>query len=357
MRNSVGAVVRGCTASGASVDDMAQRWLASEFGGPEVLSLEDFEVAAPGPGEVTVEVRAAGMNPTDFKRFGGHYGADPSMLPVYPGSELAGVITAIGPGTTIASGGGAVGDEVLAFRVRGGYATALTLPAADVFAKPATLDFPEAANLLLVGTTAADALNVIGVGAGDTFLIHGASGAVGVSAIQQARLLGARVIGTASERNFALLEHFGAEPVAYGDGLEQRIRDLAPDGVVAALDAVGTDEAVQVSLALVSDRDRIVTIAAAPKAKEFGFTAIGSTNPVSATYRDSVRAQLVDLAASGELVVPLARTFPFTEAVAALELLRSGHPGGKLALITGGAIASRERIPAHERSRRGTGLI
>jgi NADPH:quinone reductase-like Zn-dependent oxidoreductase len=312
---------------------MAQRWLASEFGGPEVLTLEDFEVEAPGPGEVTVEVRAIGMNPSDFKSFAGYYGTDPSMLPVHPGSELAGVISAIGAGTTIASGGGAVGDEVLAFRVSGAYASALTLPAASVFAKPESLDFPEAANLLLVGATASDALNVLGVGAGDTFLVHGASGAVGVSAIQQARLLGARVIGTASEQNFAVLERFGAEPVAYGDGLEQRIRELAPDGVDAALDAVGTDEAVQVSLAFVSDRDRIVTIAAAPKAKEFGFKAIGRGNPASASYRDTVRGHLITLAAEGKLVVPVARTFPFAEAVAALELLKAGHPGGKLALI------------------------
>ncbi|MCU1525057.1 MAG: Alcohol dehydrogenase GroES domain protein [Microbacteriaceae bacterium] len=312
---------------------MAQRWLASEFGGPEVLTLEDFEVAAPGPGEVTVEVRAVGINPTDFKRFAGYYGSDPSMLPVYPGTELAGVISAIGAGTTIASGGGAVGDEVLAFRVKGAYATAVTLPAADVFAKPTTLDFPQAANLLLVGATASDALNVTGVGAGDTLLVHGASGAVGVSAIQQARLLGARVIGTASEQNFAVLEHFGAEPVAYGDGLEQRVRDLAPGGVDAALDTVGTDEAVQVSLAVVSNRDRIVTIAAAPKAKEFGFMAIGGGSPASAIYRDSVRGRLITLAAEGKLVVPVARTFPFAEAVAALQLLKSGHPGGKLALI------------------------
>ncbi|WP_354569635.1 NADP-dependent oxidoreductase [Glaciihabitans sp. UYNi722] len=312
---------------------MAQRWLASQFGGPEVLTLEEFEVRPPGPGEVTIEVRAVGVNPTDYKRFGGAYGTNPSTLPIYPGSEIAGVISAIGPDATIASGNGAVGDEVLAFRVDGGYASAVTVPAADVFAKPSNLDFAEAANLFLVGATAADALTVTGVGAGDVILIHGASGAVGVSAIQQAVLLGARVIGTASEKNFGLLESFGAEPVAYGEGLEQRVRDLAPQGVDAAIDTVGTDEAVGVSLAVVSDRNRIVTIAAAPKAKEFGFRAIGGAAPESAAYRDSIRAQLVALAAQGKLVVPLARTFPLTEAVAALELLKSGHPGGKIALV------------------------
>ena len=315
------------------MDSMAQRWIAREFGGPDVLTLEEFEVPAPGPGEVTIDVRAVGVNPTDFKRVAGFYGADPSILPIYPGSEVAGVISEIGPDTTIASGAGAVGDEVLAFRISGGYASAITVAASNVFAKPSTLDFPSAANLLLVAATASDALHVTSVAAGDTLLIHGASGAVGVSAIQQAKLLGARVIGTASKHNFELLEHFGAEPVAYGDGLERRVRELAPDGVDAAFDTAGTDEAVQVSLALVRDRDRIVTVAAAPKAKEFGFKAIGGASKESAAYRDSVRAQLIDLAAEGKLQVPVARTFTLEEAPAALALLKGGHPGGKLALV------------------------
>jgi NADPH:quinone reductase len=171
------------------------------------------------------------------------------------------------------------------------------------------------------------------VGEGDTVLIHGASGAVGISAIQQAKLLGARVIGTASERNFDELRRFGAEPVAYGDGLEERVRALAPQGIDVAFDTVGTQEATDVSLALVADRSRIVTIAAAPRAKEHGFIAIGGAMPASIIYREQVRPRLVQLAAEGKLVVPIARTFPLDEAVEALELLKSGHPGGKLALI------------------------
>jgi NADPH2:quinone reductase len=249
------------------------------------------------------------------------------------GFEAAGVITAVGPNTRIASGEGAIGDEVLGYRVSGAYASALTVPARDVFAKPANLSFAAAANLLLAGATASELVHVTGVAAGETVLVHGASGAVGVSVIQQAKLLGARVIGTASEQNFSVVEGFGAEPVAYGNGLLQRVRQLAPHGVDAALDTVGTDEAVQVSLAVVGDLGRIVTIAAANQAAEHGFRMIGASMPASAAYRNSIRSDLIQLTADGALVVPVARTFPLTDAIAALQLLKSEHPGGKLALI------------------------
>jgi NADPH:quinone reductase-like Zn-dependent oxidoreductase len=201
-----------------------------------------------------------------------------------------------------------------------------------VFAKPASLAFGEAANLLLAGCTASEMLHVTGVGEGDTILVHGASGAVGVSVLQQAALLGATVVGTASETNFETVRRFGGEPVAYGDGLEERVRELTPDGVVAALDCVGTDEAVDVSLALVAARERIVTIAAAERAKAEGFRAIAGTMPASQAYRDSVRARLVRLGGERKLVVPIARTFRLAEALRATELLIGGHPGGKLVL-------------------------
>jgi NADPH:quinone reductase len=307
-----------------------RRWVAADFGGPEVLKQVDVEVPAPGPGEVTIQVRAVGMNPADFKRFAA--GDDRSVLPMPVGYEVAGVIRAIGPDTEIGSGGGAVGDEVLAFRISGGYATAVTVPADKVFAKPPSLDFPAAANLLLAGTTAADMLHVTDVAAGETILVHGASGAVGVSVLQQAKLLGGRAVGTASEKNFDTVRRFGGVPVAYGDGLLDRVREAAPEGIAAALDTVGTDEAVDVSLALVP-RERIVTVAARVRASADGFRALGGADPDSAAFRDQVRPWLIRLAADGDLVVPVARTFPFEEAPAALELLRSGHPGGKLALI------------------------
>jgi NADPH:quinone reductase len=310
----------------------ARAVVAPRYGGPEVLEVREVEVPAPAAGEVTIEVRAAGMNPVDFKLFSGGRAADPDALPLPVGLEVAGVLMAVGPDTEIASGGGEVGDEVLAFRVSGGYSSALTVPAADVFAKPAALDFPEAANLLLVGGTAADLLRVVPAREGTTVVIHGASGAVGVSLLQQLAPLGVRAIGTASPANFDEVRRFGGEPVRYGDGLAERLRDLAPEGFDAAYDCVGTDEAVDVSLALV-DRTRLVTVAAGARAGEEGFEVVGGANAESAAFRDSNRAAIVAMAARGELAVPVARTFPLDQATAALTLLAGEHPGGKLALI------------------------
>ena len=290
---------------------------------------QEYDVRPPQPGEVTIAVRAAGMNPADAKHVARGDAAD---FPKPIGYEVAGVVSAVGPDPEIGPGPVAVGDEVLAFRISGGWATEVTVAAQDVFAKPASLTYGEAANLLLAGSTASEMLHVTGVGEGDTILVHGASGAVGVSVLQQAAMLGARAIGTASEGSFDVVTRYGGVPVTYGDGLEQRVRDAAPQGVVAALDCVGTDEAVDVSLALVADRDRIVTIAAAERARVDGFTAIAGAMPASQAYRDSVRADLVRLAGQGRLVVPIARSFPLADALAATELLMSQHPGGKLVL-------------------------
>ena len=310
---------------------MERRWVATDFGGLDVFEQVATEVAAPGVGEVTIEIRASGVNPADYKHVSTE--GDRSKLPIPVGYEVAGVIRAIGPDTQISSGGGAVGDEVLAFRVFGGYASAITVPARNVFAKPANLSFAEAANLLLVGATSSEMLHVTGASEGETILLHGASGSIGASVLQQARLLGVRVIGTASPGRFDAVSRFGGIPVAYGVGLEGRVREAAPGGVDAALDAVGTDEAVDVSLALVADRKRIVTIAAAPRAKAEGFVAIGGGMPVSLAYRDGVRQHLIQLAADGKLVVPMARTYPLAQAKQALEYLSGRHTGGKLALI------------------------
>ncbi|MDP9829203.1 NADP-dependent oxidoreductase [Kineosporia succinea] len=307
---------------------MDRRWVATGFGGPEVLELVEYAAADPGVGEVRIAVRAAGMNPADFKGFAAGPGKDPAVLPKVVGFEVAGVVDAAGDDS-----GFGVGDEVLAFRVSGGYASRITVPARDVLRKPAGVGFAEAANLLLAGATAADMLHVTAVTSGDTIVVHGASGAVGVSVLQQARAIGARVIGTASERNFDVVRGFGGVPVAYGDGLLERLRELAPEGYVAALDTVGTDEAADTSLALVQDRRRIVTIAAWARAERDGFLAVGGNTPESKDFRDRVRQSLVDLAGAGRLEVPIARTFPLHEAPAALEVLMSGHPGGKLALL------------------------
>jgi NADPH:quinone reductase len=309
----------------------ARRWIATDFGGPEVLEEIEVELADPAPGEVTIEIRAAGMNPADYKHFAP--GQDPKLLPLTIGYEVAGVLAALGPDTEIASGGGVLGDEVVAFRVSDGYSSALNAPAADVFAKPATLTFAQAANLLLVGATAADAIDVVGVSDGNTVLVHGAAGGVGTSAVQQAVLLGATVIGTAGERDFDALRGFGAAPVVYGPGLEERVRQAAPDGVDAAIDTVGVDEAIDVSLALVSDRGRIVSIAAFRRASKDGFQLVGGSVPRSGPFRAAVRPAILDLAADGKLTVPIGQTFPLSEASRAVEALQGKHPYGQLALL------------------------
>ncbi len=309
----------------------ARKWVAVDFGGPEVLRNIEVDVPDPGPGQVTIDVRAAGMNPADAKHIAP--GQDPKLLPLSVGYEVAGVVTAFGPATELASGAGAVGHEVVASMVDGGYTTTITVPASDVFAKPTALSFPEAANLLLVGTTAADLLHTSGAREGENVLLHGAAGAVGVSVLQQARLLGVRVVGTASKANFEFVQFYGGIPVEYGPGLLDRVHAAAPEGIAAALDTVGSDEAGDVSLALVADRNRVVTITDAPRAKADGYVFVGSSNPASGPYRARARSRILKLAPDGDLVVPMAEPFEFADAPAAFAALTSPHPPGKLALV------------------------
>jgi NADPH:quinone reductase len=311
----------------------ARKWVAIDFGGPEVLRSIDVEVPAPRHGEVTIEVVAAGMNPADAKHIAP--GQDRKLLPLDLGYEVAGVVIAVGAESNSVS----VGDEVIAALVTGGYATAMTVPVTNVFAKPKTLSFPQAANLMMVGTTAADLLHTSGAVKGDTILLHGAAGAVGTSVLQQARVLGLRVVGTASPANFDLVREFGGLPVQYGPGLLDRVRAAAPGGVAAAFDTVGSEEAGDVSLALVADRTRVVTIAAAARAKSDGYVFVGASNPASGPFRAQARSRIAALAASGELTVPMAQTFAFDDAQAAFARLIGPHPAGKLALVNrnGGA--------------------
>ena len=314
---------------------MARHWVATVWGPPESWDFVEYDAPVPVPvpvrGEVTILVHAAGVNPADAKHVAApRPGAN---LPIPIGYEVSGVIAAIGPDTLIGSGPGQVGDEVIAFRVRGGYATELTVPAEKVFAKPASMSHPEAANLLLAGTTAAEMLAVSRAAAGETILLHGASGAVGVSVLQQAALRGIRVIGTASDARADEVRRFGGVPVGYGPGLADRVREIAVAPISAALDAAGTDEAVDTSLELVTDRSRVVTIAAPGRAASDGILAIAGSMPDSARFRDLVRSELIALAGNGDLVVPMARTVPLDQAPRALRTLAEGHPGGKIALL------------------------
>lgn len=310
---------------------MAYHWITRTWGSPDDWELVETSVPIARSGEVTIRVHAAGVNPADYK----HVAAERpgASLPVAIGYEVSGEIIAVGPHTAIGSGPAHLGDEVIAFRIQGGYATHITVPAEKVFAKPNTLSHPEAANLLLAGATASEMLAVTDVRAGETVLLHGASGAVGVSVLQQAALLGARVVGTASAAGAERVRHYGGIPIEYGPGLVSRARDAAGVDISAALDAVGTDEAVDASLELVPDHSRIVTIAAPQRAADEGFLAIAGSMPESAAYRDRVREHLIALAADGLLEVPVARTLALDDAQAAMRLVAAGHAGGKIALI------------------------
>lgn len=314
---------------------MAKRWTAPAPGPIDSWSFDEVDLAPPGPGEVTIRVRAAGVNPADAKHVA--QARPGATFPAPVGYELSGEILAVGPDAVGGAGELAVGDEVVAFRVQGAYATEITVPSRDVFAKPETLSHPEAANLLLAGTTAAEMIQVTRVTAGDTVALHAASGAVGVSLLQQARELGVRVIGTVSPDatdSADRVRRYGGIPVAYGEGLRERVEEAAGGApIVAAWDAVGTDEAIDVSLALVEERDRIVTIVDPERAKHDGFLWIAGARPESAKFRDIARARVLELAASGVLEVPLSRTYPLAEAVEALRFVMTGHPGGKVALI------------------------
>jgi NADPH:quinone reductase len=310
---------------------MATKVVATAYGGPEVLSVVEADVPAPAEGQVTIDVRAVGINPADHKMISGAMGADPNRLPLPVGLELAGVVSAVGPNAHGPGGSISVGDEVLAYPVQGAYADTVTASAANVVPKPTELPWPEAAGILLVGGTAAHALQVVDMKPGETLLVHGASGSVGQIAVQLAVAAGVTVIGTAGESNHELLRRFGAVPVIYGPGLAERVREVAPGRVDAAIDTVGTDEAVDTSLELVADRGRIVSIAAFGRA-DSGIVLISSDDPKTHVRAEAWRT-LLPAAANGSLKIAVARTYPLTEAAEALRFVRDGHAAGKVVLL------------------------
>src|ERR1700734_3324523 len=291
---------------------------AVAYGGPEVLSVVEAKLPSPGPGEVTIEVRAAGVNPIDYKIYSGALGRSADNLPMRLGLEIAGVITEVGPGAAGTVGPLSVGDEVIAYPTAGGYATAVTVPANTVVPKPAELSWEQASGLLLVGATAVHAVAVAKVSPGDTVLIHGGSGAVGLLAVQLSLAAGATVVATASERNQTLLREVGAVALTYGPGLLDRVRQAAPAGINAAIDAVGTDEAIDVSLAVVPEPSRIVSIAAFHRA-DTGIKLIGHGpgGDPGTEIRSNAWRRLLPLAATGELSPLPVKTYPLAEAAEA----------------------------------------
>lgn len=303
----------------------------ADFGGPEQLRLTETEVPAPGPGQVRLSVRAIGVNPIDWKLYSGAFGHDPQLLHSI-GAEAAGVVDAVGPDVTDWH----PGDEVVATEVPGtAYADAIVVPASGLIAKPDAVTMEQAAGLPVAAGTAVHALTAAGVVDGETIVIHGAAGGVGGLTVQLARRAGARVIATASPTNHDYLRSLGAEPVAYGPGLLDRLRALAPEGVDAAIDAVGTDEALDTSVALVADPKRVVTIAGFARAAELGISPIGGgpgADP-GTEVRRAAQPTVIGLVASGELSFPIARSYPLAETAEAHRDSIAGHTRGKLVVI------------------------
>jgi NADPH:quinone reductase-like Zn-dependent oxidoreductase len=309
---------------------MTKTVVARSYGGPEVLALQDIELPELGEGQVLVDVRAAGTNPVDYKLYSGEMGADPARLPMPIGMEAAGVVAAVSPGAAGYTGALTVGDEVIVTIGSGGYADQVIADGSDVGHKPESVSFFEAAGLLLVGGTAWHLLTNTDVGTGDTVLIHGASGGVGLMAVQLAVARGAKVIATASPSKHDQLRGYGAEPVAYGEGLADRVRAIGP--VDAALDLVGTDEALDTSVELVADRGRIATIAGFARAGELGIAVLTGADGGQA-IRDAARPELIKLAAAGKLEVTVDKVFPLTEAAEAHRHLQTGHARGKVVVV------------------------
>ena len=292
-----------------------------ETGGPEVLRLEDIEEPHAGPGQVRLKVMAAGVNPVDYKiRNGWMPDMAPASWPAIPGLEAAGVVDEVGPGVT----GVAVGDEVMAPTVTGSYAEYAL--AVDFALKPAGLSWEVAAALPVALETADRVLDVLGVTARETLLVHGAAGAVGAFGVQLAVARGVTVVGTASPRNHDYLRSLGAIPVTYGDGLADRVRALAPQGIDAVFDAAG-QSALEVSIELRGGTERIVTITDV-RAFELGIVFSGSSRRFGASLADY--AQLV---ADNALGVRVAASFALADAGRAHELSETGHAGGKVVLI------------------------
>ncbi len=313
---------------------MARTAIARQFGDIQDLEIVDQPVGDPEAGQVRIAVRAASINPADLKQLRGMFGRNEKSLPLRLGSEVSGVVTAVGPDAVGPAGPIAVGDEVVGYPVRGGFAAELLVKASSVLPKPASLGWGEAAGLLVGAVTALHLVEAVALAAGDRVIIHGATGNVGLAAVQLARLRGAEVIGTVSAAHEDELRALGAVPVLYGPGLEDRLRVLLPDGADAALDTVGSDEALDASVALVRDRQRIASVAGFARGPELGIRLLGSgpgADP-GTELRSGARLSMLQLAGDGVLVGPPVVSFPLQQVREAMALVGSGHAGGKVVL-------------------------
>ncbi|MEN1936225.1 NADP-dependent oxidoreductase [Paenibacillus sp. 102] len=298
----------------------------STSGPPNVLQVMEFDNPHAGTGQVRVRIKAAGIQPFDLAVRSSGW-APPGLEVRYPqilGNEFAGIIDQVGDKVTDFS----VGSEVIGWSLLACYAEYVVVSVDQIVHKPQNMPWEEAGAITASGQTAHTALQELGVGKGDTILIHAAAGGVGTFAVQLAQSWGATVIGTASEHNHDYLRSLGAIPVTYGDDLVDRVRVLAPDGVHVALDAAG-DVALRASLELVKNKDRIGTIVAFDLVEELGVRPIRSQRSVDRL------AQLVDLYSQGKLHIHIRKSFPLHKAADAHREIESGHGRGKVVLTIG----------------------
>lgn len=305
----------------------------TEFGGPEVLREIEIPDPVPGAGEIAIRVEAAGVNPIDVKLRSGLRASAEIVEPRRVGADGAGVVTAVGEGVD----GFRVGDPVVFGGAHGAYASDVVVAATNVHPRPPHVSAAAGAALGIPVGTAYQTLRSLDVGPGDTLLVHGGSGAVGQALIQFAVLWGATVIATSSERRFGRVEVLGATPVVYGDGLADRVRAAAPQGVTVAIDAAGTDETLDTSLELVADRSRIATLVRGRDASALGIRAFsgGAPQPLTA-QQQGWRAEAVPVAlalmAAGVFSVELGPSFALADAREAHRVVEAGVDG-KITLV------------------------
>jgi NADPH:quinone reductase-like Zn-dependent oxidoreductase len=293
----------------------------TEYGGPEVLRPTEVDPPEPGPGQVRIRVRAASVNPLDMKiRSGLMAKAAPARFPVIPGLDAAGVVDAVGRGADAA-----VGDEVLGATVGGGYSEYALLE--RPVAKPAALPWEVAAALVTVGRTADRVLGQLGVRAGQTLLVHGAAGSVGFIAVQLAAARGITVIGTAAERDLDSVTALGATAVRYGDGWLERVRTAAPGGVDYVFDTSGAGLLAD-SVTLTGDPAKVITIADMTAQQHGVRFSAGSSE-----QGEDPLPELVRLAATGKLTVPVWRTYALDQAARAHADLEAHRNQGKAVLL------------------------
>jgi NADPH:quinone reductase-like Zn-dependent oxidoreductase len=293
------------------------------FGGPEVLTVSDVEAAEPGPGQVQIEVRAAGVNLVDAKlRRGDLAHVFTPQFPVIPGIEVAGTVTAVGSDVVDV----AIGDSVFGVADNGGYAQYVL--ATHLQRKPESVSWELAAALPTVGEAAFRTLGHLNVQPGERLLIHGAAGSVGTIATQLAVARGITVIGTAGEDELDLVRAHGASAVPYGDGLVERVRELFPEGVDAVLDTSGAG-VLPDSIELAGGPQRVITIAD-ESAQELG---VRFTGPDPTDRDRTALAKLADLASTGRLELPIWRKYPLSDAAQAHADLEAHRNRGKIILI------------------------